>query len=42
MPNFTLPTASLKAAIPVFYRYGLHDTPDTALTTALHTTESPT
>ncbi|MGY3088363.1 AcrR family transcriptional regulator [Hymenobacter sp. UYAg731] len=39
MPDFTLPTASLEAAIPVFYLYGLHDASDAALATALHTSE---
>ncbi|GAB3861292.1 hypothetical protein GCM10028822_40540 [Hymenobacter terrigena] len=40
MPDFTLPTASLEAAMPVFYRYGLHTAPDAALATALHTSEA--
>ncbi|GAB2858653.1 hypothetical protein GCM10027044_18420 [Hymenobacter ruber] len=40
MPDFTLPTASLEAAMPVFYRYGLHTAPNAVLATALHTTEA--
>ncbi|MBH8558737.1 TetR/AcrR family transcriptional regulator [Hymenobacter negativus] len=40
MPDFTLPTASLEAAMPVFYRYGLHTAPDAVLATTLHTTEA--
>jgi len=38
MPDFTLPAASLEAAIPVFHQHGLHATPDAALANALHTT----
>ena len=38
MPEFTPATTTLEAAIPVFYRYGLHAATDAALADALHTT----
>ncbi|MBF9223277.1 TetR family transcriptional regulator [Hymenobacter ruricola] len=37
MPDFTLPAASLEAAMPVFYQHGLHTASDAALAAALHT-----
>ncbi|UOQ98222.1 TetR/AcrR family transcriptional regulator [Hymenobacter sp. 5317J-9] len=37
MPDFTLPAASLEAAMPVFHRYGLHTATDEVLAAALHT-----
>jgi hypothetical protein len=40
MSDFTLPTAALEAAVPVFYQHGLHTAPDTALAKALHTSEA--
>ncbi|MFC6222065.1 TetR/AcrR family transcriptional regulator [Hymenobacter artigasi] len=39
MPDSTLSTSSLEAAISVFYRYGLRDASDAALAKALNTTE---
>lgn len=39
MADYTLPAASLEAAIPVFYRYGLNGAPDAVLATVLHTSE---
>jgi hypothetical protein len=38
MADFTPATASLEAALPVFYQYGLHTAPDAQLATALHLT----
>jgi AcrR family transcriptional regulator len=38
MPDFTLPAASLEAAMPVFHQQGLHTASDAALAAALHTT----
>lgn len=40
MPDFTLTATSLEAAMPVFYRHGLHDASNAVLAKALQTSET--